>query len=872
MRKLITASALLLSASAIAYAQSAPFDMSGERPAGAQPMVPRLTLPSTAPTSVAPAAPAIQPAAPVTQPAPPAVSVTPATPAAPAQATAPAATPPFYADPARTPQQPQPQTQPQSITTTQPPAPVAIPPAVVPATVAPAQQAAPSTPAAQRPATVQANADTVIRYIVPFAKLGLDGEYDRKSWSVYLTPEQAAAPAKFNFSYQNAIVVAPESSKLSILVNNRVIGEQPIGSPDAQSDISFNIPPGLLQPGANLVTFEASHRHRTDCTIDSTYELWSDIDPAKTYLSFAGRDAAKLSSTDAIRAIGVDGAGKTQFNFVVPAMEQPGTTKPLMRLAQGLAVLSGMPNQTFSFTADSLPPSGPGKMAVVIGTPAELQPLFAVPAAAQTAPLATFVTDPRSGSPILLISGPTWPSIASAIDTIVSTTDRSVNIRRDSIATERWSTPDAPLLVSDTKIAFSQLGVKTTEFSGRRFRTGFNLAVPADFYANAYGEATILLDAAFTESVQPGSHIDIYVNGNIASTVPITSTGGGIYRHLPIRVTMRHFKPGLNSIALEAILRTNEDDVCVPGTNAGGSPRFALFDTSEFHMPDFARIGQRPNLAALAGTGYPFNRSPDPTPLFIDRADADTLSAAATVLAQMAMMAGRPLDLEPSASPSAIGQRDAIFIGSISQMPAAVLSQLNIATTSQAAWRPASAVQPTQDDGRATFDEWRSKVSGGVWRGQITSFQEWLRRNFDISSSSLQFIPGAEALFTPSSTNSFMIAQGTSSSGESSWTVVTAPSSKDLREGAEAMTSQQNWPEIAGHVTTYSGKTGKIDTVPVTRFDFVESQASTLANYRLIAANWLSTNILSYAVLLVILSLLIGLTTSRMLARLGRKA
>ncbi|MGO7675817.1 cellulose biosynthesis cyclic di-GMP-binding regulatory protein BcsB, partial [Rhizobium ruizarguesonis] len=76
--------------------------------------------------------------------------------------------------------------------------------------------------------------------------------------------------------------------------------------------------------------------------------------------------------------------------------------------------------------------------------------------------------------------------------------------------------PNAPLVFSDTNIALSQLVVKTTEFSGRRLRTSFNIAVPADFYANAYGEAKVLLDAAYTDNVLPCSHIDIYVNDNIA--------------------------------------------------------------------------------------------------------------------------------------------------------------------------------------------------------------------------------------------------------------------------------------------------------------------------------------------------------------------
>lgn len=816
---------IFLIGAAAAHAQSTPFDMSGERPKVESPATPQILAPQT---------------------------------------TAPQAEPPRTTVPSAA--------TPQAVTPRVNPPLVIAPQAATPQTTAP-QVVTPSAPAPtpqQTTPKVQQATPAFHRYVVPDTKLRLEGENDRKSWSIYLTPEQAAAPAKFNFSYQNAVVVAPEASQLTVLLNDRVVHQQQIGSSDNPSDVSFDIPRGLLQPGANLLTFEATQRHRTDCDIPSTYELWSDIDPAKTYLTFAGREAEKLSTTDAIRAIGVDDAGKTQFNLVIPALAQPGTTKPILRLAQGLALLAGMPNEIFSFGTDALPPPGPGKMTVVVGTPAELQPVFAVPSAAQNGALATFATDPHSGQQLLLISGPSWQAISSAIDMVVSPADRDPDTRRDLLVTQRWSAPDAPVIYSGTSLSFEQLGVRTTEFSGRRFHTSFNVAIPSDFYANAYGEATILLDAAYAKDVRPGSHIDVYVNGSIATTKPITATGGGIFRQLPIRITMRHFKPGLNTITLEAMLLADEDSACAPAATSSTTPRFALFDTSQFRMPDFARVAQRPNLAALAGTGYPYSRATDSTALFIDRIDADMLSTTSTLLGQMAIVAGRPIAVEPIASSSTVGNRNAIFIGSISQLPSTILSQMNIAATSQVAWRPPTPGQGVAQDASVTIADWRSRISGGVLEGQLDRFQQWMHRNFDISLSSLRFMPGSEQVFAPSNANTFLIAQEANPTNDATWTVITAPSAGDLRTGAEAMTSQLNWPQIGGRITVYSGKTGKIDTVPVSRFDFVMSQPWSLTNYRLIAANWLSSNILSYAFLLVIGSLLLGIATASILSRIGR--
>lgn len=824
MRKTCLAATLSLLTATCAFAQSSGFDMSGERPAG--------TTPPPASVNPEPRQPS----------APPAASVAPAMPQQ-----APPITPQMPAQAAPSVSQPS-ATQPPSAQSGQ---------KAPPSRVAPAGQ-----PASQG----------FRRYIVPASSMVLEGEHDRHSWSVYVTPEQAGSPARLNLGYQNAVVVAPEASQISILVNNRLIGQQQVTASENPAQVSFAVPPGLLQQGVNVVTMRADQRHRTDCSIESTYELWSNIDPANTYLAFNGALATRLSSTDAIRAIGVDETGATTFNMVVPSLDQPGTLKPVLRLTQGLSILSGMPSQKFEFQTDRLAPSSSGKLTVLVGTAAELQPLFPdLPPAAASAPIATFVDDRRTGQPVFVVSGPNWQSIAAAVDTVVSPVDRPLSVQRGVISTQRWSAPDAPMLFSDANLSFSQLGMETLEFSGRRVRSGFKIGVPADFYAQGYGEATILLDAAYSQAVLPGSQINVYVNGNIASTVPITTSGGGILRHLPIRVTMRHFKPGVNTVEMETVLRTQEDNVCAPGASASTTPRFALFDTSEFHMPDFARIGQRPDLSSMVGTGYPYSRDEDATPLFMDRVDRDTLSATATLLSRMALAAGRPLAIDPIASANAAGDRDAIFVGSITQMPVPVLSQVNIASTSQSAWRPTAGATTENVNTGEVFDQWRDRVSGGNWNGQISVFQEWMQRNFDISLRSFRLLPGSEEPFAPSNAATFMVAQGVSPAGNGTWTVVTAPSASDLAEGARVMSSQDFWPQVTGRVTTYSSRTGRVDNVAVEGFSFVPPTDNSIWNYRLIAANWLSTNVLYFAAVFAAITFMVGIATAALLSNLGRR-
>ncbi len=802
MRKSLLLTACLASISTLVFAQSAPFDMSPEKPA----------------TPPAPARPA--PVAPVPQVQTPA----PVAPVAPA-------------------------------------APRPVPSVAAPAAAQPARAAT---------ATAPSSLDDRRRYILPFPDLSLAGEVDQRQWTLYLTPEQAKAAVSLNVGYQNAIVVAPESSNLEVSVNNVPLERKSVSSPDGEGNVSMAIPPGALQAGANAISLGVQQRHRTDCTIQSTYDLWTDVSPASTYIAFNADVGSRFSTIDDIQATGADLAGLTAINIVAPGLANPVSAQPLLKLAQALALRTQMPNQQVTFTTRLPTERKAGTLTVLAGTSREIAAATqSVPPEALAGPYAGFESNIVNGISALIVSGPTPQTMQLAIDQLTASVERPAGGSRTTLSTKAWHTPDAPLVMSDRRISLSALGVKSTEFSGRRFRTDFTIGAPADFYAAAYGEATLLLDAAYSNEILPGSHIDIYVNGNIASTVPISNRGGGIFRHLPINVTLRHFVPGVNTIAIEAVLMTDADTACLPGAAANQTPRFALFDTTELHIPNYAMIGRAPDLAATNGVGQPYRASDQPVAVWLERVDTDTMSAAATLLSRLALAGGHPVPVELVATPAAVGERNALFFGTLAQMPQALVNQLDLAPASQVAWKEsASAVQPAQTD--QLFDDWRERVDGGVWQGQISSFEEWMKRNFDISSDTLRFLPGAEQIYTPPGNVSFMLAQGMSPGGQGVWTMATAPTSADLRTGMAAMAEQKRWTTMAGRVATYDATADKVDTVVAEQPSFIVTRPFSFSNWRLIAANWLSSNTLSYSLVFIGFLTLLGCVTFLMLRGMGR--
>ena len=727
------------------------------------------------------------------------------------------------------------------------------------------------------------------RPILPEEQVLLEGEVDSRTWDVVLTKAQAETGATLDLGYRASLVVAPEASRLRIVINEHQIFDTPITAPGTPTNVAIPLPPGVLRQGANRFRIQVTQRHRTDCTVASTYELRTQIDGATTRLQFQSANAGQLVKIEDLSAITPDENGTTHMRIIVPALAKRAPVIPTLRFVQAAAILIGMPSQSISVAENASAPTDSDGVTALIGTAEDIKPILAaLPAQAFTQPLVTFVNDPVFGPSTLVISGPRDADVNRAVEAVGALVDRPRGQARDMLDTSRWFAPNPPLLQGASRVKLSTLGIFTQEFSGRRFKTEFQLGMPSDFYSNASGEATLLLDAGYNSDVLPGSHIDIFVNGSLAATTPLSSAGGEMLRHLPMRIPMTHFRPGPNRITFEAELHTATDVECSAGPARGGN-HFVLFDTSEFVVPDFARVARLPNLAALQGTGFPYNASSEPVALVLPDIEPDLVSAAATLLGRMAMSAGRLIAVDVDVPTSALRTRHAIFISPASQIAEAVSGQLDLDPRIGANWQapqaasPASGSAPTPVaassstgeavDTQETFDHWREELSneGGGWRGNISSFQDWLQRTLDFSSVSLRFLPTRDVPYQPPRNSTVVLAQGPSVSGDKAWTLLTAPTNELVRLGADAMTAKAQWVRLDGRVATFNATTSYVQTMPIATFSFLPTQPTTFSNLRLIAANWLSENILAFSLLLLSACLLLGLMTALLLAHIGRK-
>lgn len=785
----------------------------------------------------------------------------------------------------------------------QPPSPGPAPFMIAPPAAVPAPPAAEKAPVVPPP--VQASpATAAFKLLLPAARVSLEGEGDARSWAFYLTQDEAAADLNLDIAYQNALVVMPEASRLTARVNGERVAELPIASSDRLKRVSIPIRKGLARAGRNTIGFEAVQRHRTDCTVASTYELWTRIDGAGTRLSFRNAEIrpARLRGLDDLPAIGADEAGLTTIVIAAPGASRAVAAGSILAAAQALA-LRGRFGQVSVEVTDRLPDRvRPGTLVVGLGTTDEMRGLLgALPAEATGRGFLGFLESPGGGTELLLVTGDNWPDIEALIGKqLTAPVSRATNINRTTMDTASWHVPDAPYIAGRQALRFSDLGIATQESSGRRMRVRAVVAMPGDFYANAYGEATLYLDGAYSAEVLPGdSHIEIFVNGNVAATVPLNTTSGGLFRQFPIAIPLRHFRPGVNEIWFEVVTLAKSDLSCAPGATLPGKSRFALFDTSVLAIPEFAKIGVSPNLAAIAGTGFPYSVAPH-VALVMGRQDSANLSAAATLLARIAQSASRPLGIDVVAGFAAVGDRPALIVGAAGQLPAGLLPRVGIAENVRSAWpQRADAVVVTPDaDGAAVFDavidrlqgrQATPEASGGDaptteairdrWRGSLggplaryfIAFDQWLQRNFDLSFAQLRSPARTPALYEPAEGTELIAAQAADPETRQVWTAFVARRDETLRSAVGRVVAPGNWAGMAGKITAFRGAQDA-HVISADSTSFVMTRPFSLANMRLIAANWMSSNIGIYALALLLACIGLGVGTFLMLRRLGRRS
>lgn len=727
----------------------------------------------------------------------------------------------------------------------------------------------------------------------------LAGETDALVWPVWVGAGEAAGEVDLRLALVAAVSVMPEASRLTVEVNGRPVGEFAIASGGGAKTVDLPLPIGGLRPGWNAVRVAVSQRHRVDCSIASTWELWTEIDPARSGLLFpAGHRVDRRDVAD-VAGLAPDEHGRIAVRLVMRDPVEPSDLERGLRAAQALAAIGGFLDPVVTVTRAV--ETGPGLDVVLGGAVRGLD------GAAEAVPGTVALLDDGDPAHLVVAVAGDGAAIDRAIDRLVEQAgERPEGSEAGLVA--RAAVGGRPI-ASGERVRLADLGAESSEFSGRLFRTRVDVRLPADLYAADYAKVRLKLAGGHAAGLDRASRLTVRVNGRTAAGAPIVAARGEVFTDRTLQIPLSAFRPGHNRIEIEAAVPAAADASCDAAVQIDGPKRFLFVDRSELVFPTFARLARLPDLAATA-SGVLAALAPDLRPaLHLPHPDRAGFAAAATFATRLAIGSGRIVVPKVVFRNPPADAASAIVVGAFADLPTTVVGAVGLdAVPMRAAWArrspdrqaatpaadvlarrvsalrlagPARPVDPIVTGSvRGAMPMLRSSETGDLveqWRRSMES--PWspaavtrqagvrLEKLFDM----LPIFGASQPLqgFAPTPATGLVVAQAMSPAG-GVWTLVTAPTSTQLAETVATVTAGGTWPELEGAAVSWDRVEEKLATIPATHVGLVATTGFDVGNLRLVAAALASDYPFFYIFAALLVTAGLGFATARLLPGLGR--
>lgn len=767
-----------------------------------------------------------------------------------------------------------------------------------------AAEASPNAAVAGTVVVTEGATDGILRRLPSLGReTKLSGESDRLSWPVWVTAAEAGQAQRLRLTYTAAVSVMPEASHLAVTVNDTSLGAWRLATGGTARTLDVSLPAGSLKPGWNMIRLDAEQRHRVECSVSSTYELWTEIDRAHSGLVFAAGYAPERRSLADIAGVAPDEHGRIHIRLVMPQDPDPAQMRRALQTIQALTVAGGFLDPVVDVTRTL--GKGPG-IDLLIGA----------------GPRAQHETLPNvAAGTVALVDDPDPTRLVVALPDDSATLERLLTQLLDETGpkapgTETGLAARAALgglaVDSGARVRLSEVGVASSEFSGRLYRASAHLRLPADLYAADYAKVIVRLAGGYAPGLDASARLTVRVNGRQTAGAPLTARGGEIFTDRSLQLPLSAFRPGHNHLEIEAAVPHGDDRICDVGGQIEGPKRFLLTDATEIRFPTFARVARLPDLAATAaGVLSDLDDARRPS-IYVPHPDAATLSATATFLARVAA-AGERVDVPPivfrnppSDAPSAL------VFGAFADLPMTVAAAVGIEPVAiRDAWGRRQSTPQVSETSPAPTDRVARRLSAlrtagdvdpivtgsvpattgsigprafSVGRTDGETLDRW-RRSMESPWSPSAFLRGLStrteqmfgdltgraretARFSPRPSTGLVMAQALSPSG-GVWTLVTAPSAGTLGDGIAALTESGRWNDLEGSVAAWDQVDERTQVTGSIRHGFFVTRDLDPRNLRLIAGAWVSDNPIGFVLGVLFATALLGFATARLLPHLG---
>lgn len=700
------------------------------------------------------------------------------------------------------------------------------------------------------------------------------GETQKHTVLLVAQAEQTAGPMSLLLNIQTAISSAPEASRLNVVVNDQDLGTVSLKS-GAPYALRLQLPPGLVQPGFNAVTFTVDQAHRVDCSVEATYELWTRIDPKTSGIEYTSTATAVPDFVALLGAVRMSD-GATAIHGLLPKDAFAADRNQLIEAIQALSIAAVIdrPKVDFGQTAGV----GPG-IDIAIGTRTEVADTLAATGINPDLHTGINFTQRPDGRMVLAVVGEQAGDVAQQVASLTDYSQQTaIGAPAGLVAVQRLR---GVVLQPHQKISFTTLGFDDRMFAGRLLQQSVQFRMPSDFYPADYARAGIHLDALYALGLTTGAELQFKLNGKTVSTVVLSGGRTGDIHDQILPIALTAFRPGLNELKIEARLPTEADATCAPGTTTQAGGRLRVAGTSYLELPELARIGRFPDLGAIDQSII--GRSDKATlDVVADTSTPAAINAAATFLARLAYSSNRVTPTRLVSSPTGDAATPTLMVAGFRALPAELARRFPLDLSSQpfASSPTTSMLGVTIAEPAAPADApWTDAIQNEVAQlpdaigGQaqhvihdVGAALYGLGKSAGFTFDALR-PDDSTTSFVPSAGTNLLVAQFINEAGTAPITIITAPTMEELVPGVDEIVSDAGWTNLNGSTVTLSKLGNVLQTVPPAGVQLYSAKGITLANGRLIAAGWLSNNPAIYVVLLLVFGALLGITTALALLR-----
>lgn len=524
---------------------------------------------------------------------------------------------------------------------------------------------------------------------------------------------------RFHLRFTNSIALLSYRSVLRVVVNDVIVAQYALDRQNPTRAVDIDIPVELMNDGFNRVQLIAAQHYTDKCEDPSAPELYTEIDPDRSYFTARGNFKPIPSRLSFLRWwIDEKLWEPYRFNVALPG------ARPMsdLHLAVGSIVVQGvglaLNNQPFQVNVSNGLREGMDNL--VVGTMNELSAFLT----------ATEVGSINGG---FLAIKPMPNDPAHAMIIISGRNDQEVGQTALAFGLVNFPLPDSQFATIDSLVldnvapyvrnaplnlpgiyGLTQLGFESYTIKG--WNTGsfdLDIYMPGDISRDDASNAELRLNFAYGAGLRKDSTFNVFVNGQFQTAIRLSNLEGAVHNGHRLFLPMKAFQPGRNRVTLTPAMVPLFTEECqiLQDENL----LFTLYDDSEFVFPRALRRARLPSLGLFSQTTYPYSAPPDgsETAIHVAGNDAETVCAAWTALGKMAQISGALLHRAEISFRMPRSKKSLLVIGTRDQIPPEIVAKAPVSPLEVGRLRYlVSAIPKPQRTARTPVEEFLQKLRG----------------------------------------------------------------------------------------------------------------------------------------------------------------